>query len=240
MNRPIFLVTGTDTGVGKSVLAVALVRHLQRKGLTVAGLKPVCSGGREDARALQRALTSPLLALSEINPWSFRRPIAPGIAGREQPGAPGWREVSAHIRAIADRFAVTIVEAAGGLLSPLTRDGDACDLLRALSAIPLVVCPNRLGAINQSLLVFRALPAQNSRRARLLLMRQARPDTSARSNVEYLRATLGPGRVFEFPRLASGQIRGITPLGWSAGRVLERLCDSLRLSPWGAGTGGNS
>jgi len=66
MKQMIFI-TGTDTGVGKTVLTALLAEFLRRRGVRVAALKPVCSGGRADARRLQRALAG-TLALDDINP----------------------------------------------------------------------------------------------------------------------------------------------------------------------------
>ena len=69
--KPVYFVTGTDTGAGKTVLTALLTRFLRNRGLKVAALKPICSGGRNDARALRAALNG-ALSLDEINPWHFR------------------------------------------------------------------------------------------------------------------------------------------------------------------------
>ena len=71
-----FYITGTDTGVGKTVLTALLTRQLRAQGIAVAALKPICSGGREDAEALHSALDGEL-SLDTINPWHFRLPLAP-------------------------------------------------------------------------------------------------------------------------------------------------------------------
>ena len=68
---PAFFITGTDTGVGKTVLTALLARYLKARRVGVAAFKPVCSGGRADARALHAALGG-ALTLAEINPWHFR------------------------------------------------------------------------------------------------------------------------------------------------------------------------
>ena len=78
MKQTIFI-TGTDTGVGKTVLTALLAQFLRGRGVSVAALKPVCSGGREDARALRHALGG-ALTLDEINPWHFRAAVAPALA----------------------------------------------------------------------------------------------------------------------------------------------------------------
>ena len=67
----LYFITGTDTGAGKTVLTVLLAAHLRQKKIQVAALKPLCSGGRGDARKISAALNG-ALALDEINPWHFR------------------------------------------------------------------------------------------------------------------------------------------------------------------------
>jgi dethiobiotin synthetase len=83
MKRTTFFITGTDTGAGKTVLTALLARYLRERGVRTAALKPVCSGGRDDARVL-RAASAGALALDKINPWHFRAPIAPLLAARRE------------------------------------------------------------------------------------------------------------------------------------------------------------
>jgi dethiobiotin synthetase len=220
MTKKLLFVVGTDTNVGKSVLTVALTHYLRQRGAAVAALKPFCSGGREDALALAEALQGSL-PLDDINPWHYRAPIAPGIAATRRPDPPRWREVARFIRRTADQHEITLVEGAGGLLSPLTIDGDATDLISALEATPLVVGPNKLGAINQVLLVMQALPQSVVQRTRVVLMAQARPDVSAPTNLKYLRSRLGPDGVFQLPRLTAAERGG--RLGRAAATVLNDL-----------------
>ena len=74
-----YFITGTDTGVGKTVLTSLLTRFLRAGGVPAAALKPICSGGRADARALHAAMNG-ALSLDEINPWHFRAAVAPALA----------------------------------------------------------------------------------------------------------------------------------------------------------------
>jgi dethiobiotin synthetase len=197
---PILFITGTDTDVGKSVLASALVTALRRAGVNAAGLKPICSGNRADARLL-RAASNNALSLEEINPWHFRTPVAPTIAARLERQRLRMSEVLDHVRSIAERFDVLVVEGAGGLLSPLGEGFDSRDLIQALRAMPVVVCPNKLGAINQSLLVMESLPDKPARRAKVVLMSPRYANRCSQSNLEFLRKKLGPHRVCVFPWL---------------------------------------
>src|SRR5689334_12820132 len=141
MSRSLF-VTGTDTGVGKTVLTALLARHGHQQGLPVAALKPVSSGGREDARVLRTALAG-ALTLDEINPWHFRAPLAPLLAARRECKRVRLAEVLAHIRAITRRFDTIIVEGAGGLLSPLGENFSTRDWITALRTEVIIVGRNQ-------------------------------------------------------------------------------------------------
>ena len=81
--KRIIFITGTDTGVGKTVLTALLVRFLRERGVKAVALKPICSGDRADARALRAAMDG-ALSLDEINPWHFRAPVAPLLAARRE------------------------------------------------------------------------------------------------------------------------------------------------------------
>ncbi len=200
MKRQIFFITGTDTGVGKTVLACLLVRHLRAQGFPVAAFKPVCSGGREDAAALRAALGS-ALELDEINPWHFRAPVTPLLAARAEKRKVRLALVVTRARRLQARFPFLIVEGAGGLLSPLGEDFDSRDLITSLHALPVVVAPNRLGALNQVLLTLAALPPAAARKAQVVLVAPQKPDAASRGNLKYLRERLGPLRVHGLPRL---------------------------------------
>ena len=197
MKQKLFI-TGTDTGVGKTVLTVLLARFLGKGGANVAALKPVCSGGRDDARALHAALNG-ALALDEINPWHFRAPIAPLPAARRERKRVRLAGVLAHVRAMQKRFDAVLIEGAGGLLSPLGENFDSRDLLTALRATPIVVCPNRLGAVNQVLLTLEALPKKFQRRARVVLMSPPRLDAATKTNANLLAEFFDAEKIFTLP-----------------------------------------
>jgi hypothetical protein len=97
------------------------------------------------------------------------------------------------------RFDVVLIEGAGGLLSPLGEKFDSRELIAALRATPMVVCPNRLGAVNQILLTLAALPRSVSRRARVVLMSPAKPDASTSTNAGLLAEFLDAKKIFCLP-----------------------------------------
>jgi len=197
MKRLLFI-TGTDTGAGKTVLTALLARAACARGRRIAALKPVCSGGRDDARVLFRALDG-ALSLDTINPWHFRAPIAPVLAARLEKKKLKLRQVAAPVRALRKQFDLLLVEGAGGLLSPLGEDFDSRDLITALGADPVVVAPNRLGVINQLRLALEALPPKARRRAFIVLMDPARPDAATRSNAGLLGEFFDRRRIVSLP-----------------------------------------
>jgi len=181
----ILFITGTDTAVGKTVFAALSTVYLRQNGFRVAALKPLCSGGREDARVLHAA-AGKVLSLDAVNPWHFRAALAPVLAARREKRQVRLRAVVAHVRRIAKKFEVVVVEGAGGLLSPLGEDFDSRDLLLALGATPIIVCANKLGAVNQVRLVLTALPTAARRMARVVLVDPPKPDAASRTNLALL------------------------------------------------------
>jgi len=224
MSAGICFITGTDTGVGKTVLTVLLARRLRERGVEVRAVKPLCSGGRADARWLRRAQENEL-ALDEVNPWHFRAPLAPRLAARREGARVRLKEVLAWLRPMRSCSDLLLIEGAGGLLSPLGEDFDARRLISALRARPLVVCPNRLGAVNQALLVVAALPPAAARVAQVVLVTQSKPDSSASGNRRLLNEMLGRRRVHLLPRLRAAHLAGSQPLSPRLRVMLDRLAD---------------
>jgi dethiobiotin synthetase len=196
----ILFVTGTDTGVGKTVFSALATIYLRQRGLHVAALKPLCSGGRDDARRL-RAAAGKVLPLEEVNPWYFRAPLAPVLAARKEGRRVRLREVAAQIRRVAKSFEVVVVEGAGGLLSPMGEDFDSRDLIVALKATPVIVTANKLGAVNQVRLVLDALPRAVARKSRVVLVNPSKPDLASRTNLDLLREFVAPANLRVMPWL---------------------------------------
>ncbi len=153
-----YLVTGTDTGIGKTLVGCALAAALARHE-RVAVLKPAETGCREergellpdDAVRLRDAAGSQA-PLDLVCPFRYPEPLAPSLAA-ERAGRPivieRIRECFAELRASAD---VVLVESAGGLLVPLRDRYSFADLAADLSLTLVVVVGSRLGALNQTLL----------------------------------------------------------------------------------------
>ena len=198
--KQILFITGTDTGAGKTVLTALLAQFLRERGVNVCALKPICSGGRDDARALRQALGGSL-TLDEINPWHFRAPMAPLLAARLEKKSVKLAEVVSHIRATGKNFDAVLVEGAGGLLSPLGEDVNSRNLISALRATPIVVAQNKLGAVNHILLTLEALPKNRRSLARVVLMSPPKLDAATHSNPKLLAQWMSPEEIFTMPWL---------------------------------------
>lgn len=156
--RPIF-VAGTDTDVGKTVVAAQLIGLLRRAGWSTAAYKPVASGcsrdenGRltsGDAVALWNAMER-IDSLERICPQQFELPLAPPEAARAEGRTVSVDAIISGARAWILEREVLVCEGAGGLLSPIADDFFNVDLARILGAKLIVVAANRLGVINHTL-----------------------------------------------------------------------------------------
>jgi dethiobiotin synthetase len=195
-------VTGTDTGVGKTVFTIRLLRELRRAGKSAIALKPFCSGDREDALRIVAEMNGER-TLEEINPYYCERPVAPGVApllGESEPG-PSLPEILRKIRDSARGYDWVIVEGAGGVLVPLTERLVVADLIRALKCPALVVGRDRLGTVNHSLLTLFELQRRRIPILRMVLMENFEKDLSRKSNKSVISHLVGNVDVMKFPKV---------------------------------------
>ncbi len=167
-----FFVTGTDTGVGKTLASCALLHGLRSSGLRALGMKPVAAGiepspegpVNADVIALRRASSWPA-PLNLVNPYCFEPPIAPHLAA----AAAGSRIEIAPIRQAFETLSASadaiVVEGVGGFLVPLNERQDAADLAVALALPIVLVVGMRLGCLNHALLTQQAISARSLRLA---------------------------------------------------------------------------
>jgi len=163
--RGIFI-TGTDTGVGKTVLACALVRALREAGNRVAVMKPVASGSlntpeglrNADALALMEAagLAGPEL-YEEVNPYCFEPAVSPHIAANEAKITVDSSMIRQKLARLAAQADWIVVEGAGGWLAPINESETMADLARALSLPALLVVGLKLGCLNHAQLSRRVM-----------------------------------------------------------------------------------
>ena len=196
----IIFITGTDTGVGKTVLTGLLLQHLRRKKIRALAMKPFCTGGREDVKFLQ-ALQPGEISDSEMNPFFFREPVAPFIAARNRKKQIQLDDVIGKICDLAKRCDLLLVEGAGGVMVPLGSNFFTRDLIAKLECHVVIVARNRLGTINHTLLSVSSLKDSAVERLAIVLMGQKKVDISARSNQKFFRKFLRPSQVFAVPFL---------------------------------------
>lgn len=157
-------VTGTDTGVGKTVIACALLRHFAGLGERVIGMKPVAAGARRTAQGLSNEDVEKLTRASNVsapaevvNPYCFEPAIAPHIAA-EEAGVPIDEErIVSAFEQLASRADRVVVEGAGGFAVPLGPLGDMGRLAGLLRLPVVLVVGMRLGCLNHALLTSQAI-----------------------------------------------------------------------------------
>ena len=159
-----FFITGTDTDIGKTTAALALMQNLKLNGHTVTAFKPVAAGcdktptglRNDDALKLQ-AMSSVNVDYALLNPYAYEAPIAPHIAAEntQQPININYiKQCYEKIQPLAD---CTIVEGAGGWLVPINRQQTMADVAKTLDIPVLLVVGMKLGCINHTLLTFESI-----------------------------------------------------------------------------------
>ncbi|MEO7623568.1 MAG: dethiobiotin synthase [Gallionella sp.] len=156
-----YFITGTDTGVGKTLISCALLHGFAAQGKRVAGFKPVAAGCGEDehnddAEALRAASSLPL-TYGQVNPYCFRHAIAPHIAARNEGVRIDLARILTSYGELSGQADEVIVEGAGGFLVPLNDTQDGGDLAVQLSLPVILVVGMRLGCLNHALLTVEAI-----------------------------------------------------------------------------------
>jgi dethiobiotin synthetase len=159
-----YFVVGTDTGVGKTLIASALIKHFVSLGLKTVGMKPIASGCDEvdghfinsDVSALKQAsnVTAPL---EFVNPYRFIPAIAPHIAARQAGITIDIEVIFAAYQQLSSSAEVVIIEGAGGFLVPLNQNETLADLAIKLDVPVILVVGMQLGCINHALLTVEAI-----------------------------------------------------------------------------------
>ena len=162
-SRGLFI-TGTDTGVGKTVVTAALVQGYARHGLRAAALKPIVSGVEADGTwadvEILRTASQPPRSIAETNLYAFDPPLAPHWAARRAGVTVDRGRVAAFVRAQCEAVDHLLVEGAGGFLAPLGDGWGLAELAEDLCFPVLLVVGLRLGAINHALLSLEAIRAR--------------------------------------------------------------------------------
>lgn len=171
MDKPIssepdqgFFITGTDTEIGKTFCAVALIHALRAQGRRVAGLKPVSAGCERTAHGLRNEDALALMAAADVdldyetvNPYAFEPPVAPHLAARQAGVEMALPPILQSLETAQSQADHVIVEGAGGWLVPFNRTQTMADMAAALRLPVILVVGVRLGCINHALLTAQAI-----------------------------------------------------------------------------------
>lgn len=159
-------VTGTDTGVGKTWVTVALMEALKRQGRQVSGMKPIASGAKihdgrlmnDDACLIMQHCSEPV-DYELINPVLFEPPVAPAIAAKQANAIINLDEIKTAYNQLTVGCQNVVVEGVGGWRVPISRAIGSVDLVRELALPVIIVVGLRLGCINHAILTAEAIRA---------------------------------------------------------------------------------
>jgi len=196
MSRGIFI-TGTDTGVGKTLVAACLALHLKERGKRVGVMKPIETGvapahpNHSDAARL-RAIVESEDAIGAVCPYQFPLPLAPLAAARAERSTIDPNAINRVYRLLAKDHDVMVVEGIGGVHVPIANGTDVMDLIKRLRLPVIVVGRSGLGGINHALLTIEALRRKKLTVAALVLnatrpVRSQEARLQERTTVEILR-----------------------------------------------------
>lgn len=162
-------VTGTDTGVGKTLVSVSLVKALVKHGLRVSAMKPIASGSERTPAGLRNADALALAAAANvaapytaINPYCFEPAISPHIAAEEAGIDVDMCVIRRNYELLASGADVVVVEGAGGWYAPMSPSLAMSDLPKSLGIPVLLVVGLRLGCLSHALLTKRAIEAEGA------------------------------------------------------------------------------
>jgi len=161
-----FFVTGTGTGIGKTMCTVVLMHYFQSQGKIVSGYKPVASGctrysgqlRNQDALLLQ-SNSSRSLPYDLVNPYAFEPAVSPHIAAKSVDQIIDLSVITANYRSLASQSDIVFVEGVGGWHAPLSDSTDVAELAKVLALPVVLVVGIQLGGINYARLTFDAICA---------------------------------------------------------------------------------
>lgn len=202
--------TGTDTGVGKTLVACALLRALRARGIDAGAMKPIETGvgpgGPADAIALRLA-AGERDPLADVCPQPFALAAAPAVAARAEGRTVDLAAIDAAYARLRARRDFVVVEGAGGLLVPIDAKLAMADLAQRMGLPLLVVARAALGTINHTRLTLEAARARGLALAGVVISHSGGLLSAAdEANLHELRGELGAALVGEIPPLAAGEL----------------------------------
>lgn len=206
-----FFITGTDTGVGKTLVAVALTRALVEAGKRVAVMKPVAAGtvktadGEFNDDALELLAASNVKApYEDVNPYLLRTPASPHLAARTDGVAIRHDRILAAFARLRAASDLVLVEGAGGWLAPISAVETMADVAKRLDLPVILVVGLRLGCLNHALLTRESLRAHGIRFAGWVANEMPTEMALAGANIETLATRFGAGPLAVVPAGAAG------------------------------------
>ncbi len=207
-------ITATGTEIGKTFVAVGLIRALRRAGQPVQALKPIVSGfdpaaaEDSDPGCLLAALGQPVTpeTVAAIAPWRFRAPLSPDMAAQREGTAIDVEALLGFcLQAMAKRDGVLLIEGVGGVMVPLDARHTVLDWMEALDLPVILVCGSYLGSISHTLTAVDVLVRHGLRIAALVVNETVGSTVDLVETVETLTRFCGPRRVVALPRSAAAE-----------------------------------
>lgn len=191
-----FFVTGTDTGVGKTIIACGLAAVLKEEGFDIGVFKPFLSGISRDHpesdTSLLKRLSKTSLSHKDITPFEFKEPLAPYIAGKLEGKLIGIEDALAYWEMIRGKHQSFIIEGAGGISVPLGENFLVSDLIKAFQLPIVIVARPNLGTINHTLLTVHYAKSLGIRIAGIVLNGiSENPDLAEKTNPELIEKLCG-------------------------------------------------
>jgi dethiobiotin synthetase len=225
-----YFITGTDTGVGKTLVAVALTRAFVARGIRTAVMKPVAAGivstpdGPRNDDALELLAASNVSApYEDVNPWLLTTPASPHLAARHDGVSIRHERIVAAHRRLAARADLVLVEGAGGWLAPISSVATMADIAEKMALPVIFVVGLRLGCLNHALLTREAIRSSGLPFAGWIANKMASEMPLANANIETLASRFGVAPLAVVPAL-KGAGPGISdPLGSWATEAANKL-----------------
>jgi dethiobiotin synthetase len=201
-----FFITGTDTDVGKTTIALGLITALREKGLRVGVMKPVSAGceltrdglRNEDAVLLMQQ-ASVDFPYEVVNPYAFEPAVAPHIAAAEAGVVIDIEVIRECYLKIAEEVDVVIVEGAGGWLVPINENETMADVVKILSLDVITVVGVRLGCLNHALLTSQSITASGLKHCGWIANHLSVATKRSAENISALRERIPASLLDEIP-----------------------------------------
>jgi dethiobiotin synthetase len=227
-----FFFTGTDTGVGKTLIAGAIARALSLQGRRVGVMKPFESGCRRDGDTIVPAdalflknMAGSQDALALICPYAFEQPLAPGVAAHMEHVPINLEKVQKTFKQISAQYDIMLVEGAGGLMVPVSEEHLIIDVIRLLQLPLIIVARTTLGTINHTLLTVRETQRAGIRLCGIILNKVSpEHDAAEDTNPEVLRKLSNVPLLGQLPYIPEAKRADIEFLSSLVSSTIDLAC----------------